>query len=149
MHAESSEVISLVPSFSRHFERSRVVMSLGSCIPLFGCFLQIIGALLVLTSSLLLGPDRLDEHEPSRHTPHHITRASATVPAAIPTALSAARRHPVTICRSVLFLSVPFLSYFFLARNRTTTTLSYITYAEPHHSEYYSSFIPPRSRTCP
>lgn len=50
----------------------KLALSLGSCIPLSGCFLQVIAALLALTSSLLHRLDRLDEHEPSRHTPTHV-----------------------------------------------------------------------------
>lgn len=69
---------------------------------------------------------------PTQHTQHTqpTQRVSATTPAVPPSALPAARRNPVTIWSICAFLSVPILSYFFLAPSGSTTTLSYITYTE-------------------
>lgn len=131
LHAESCEVISVVPIFPA-FPAFQAPFRLLALHPPFGCFPQVTGALLAQSSSLLLLPDHPDGHEPSRHT-HTLVRtprASATKPAVPPFALPAARRHPVTILSICAFLSVPILSYFFLAPNGTTTTLSYITYTE-------------------
>lgn len=135
LHAESCEVISVVPIFPA-FPAFQAPFRLLALHPPFGCFPQVTGALLAQSSSLLLLPDHPDGHEPSRHT-HTLVRTHTTDTASIchkargaPIALPAARRHPVTILSICAFLSVPILSYFFLAPNGTTTTLSYITYTE-------------------
>lgn len=136
LHAESCEVISVVPIFPAFpaFQAPFRLLALHPPLWVFStgnrgnCWNSLLRCCFFPTipTDTSLRDTPIPSSAPTQPTP----RASATKPAVPPFALPAARRHPVTILSICAFLSVPILSYFFLAPNGTTTTLSYITYTE-------------------
>lgn len=136
LHAESCEVISVVPIFPAFpaFQAPSRLLALHPPLWVFStgnrghCWHNLLRCCFFPTipTDTSLRNTPIPSSAPTQPTP----RASATTPAVPPFALPAARRHPVTILSICAFLSVPILSYFFLAPNGTTTTLSYITYTE-------------------
>lgn len=73
MHAESCEVISLVPSFSRLFQRSGQARLVSWLLhPAFWVLFTSNSGAAGTYFFVAASSGRLDEHEPSRHTPTHV-----------------------------------------------------------------------------